>query len=135
MVPKPILAFWRSTVSLFLSRLLMNECSRLRLVLNIVFCVKLSLFTANLLRSCCQRKPAFLSVKEKYCSCRSLEFVVEKNSKFRIRSQTNNSAIVSFYYGHCTFVKRRSLFTKVDYLMFSLSDRVQFRQVTSYRPR
>lgn len=135
MDPKPVLAFWRFTISLFLSHFLTNECFRLRLVLNIVFCVKLSLFTANLLRRCCQRKPAFLSVEEKYSSCRSLESVVEKNSKFRIRGETNNSAIVSFYYGLCTFVKRRSLFTKVDYLMFSLSDQVQFRQVTSYRPR
>ena len=137
MDPKPVLPLWRFTISLFLSHLLLNECSRLSLVLNIVFCViKVSLFISNLLRCCCQRKPAFfLSIKEKWCSRCFLESVVEKNSKFRIRSQTNNSAIVSFYYGLSTFVKRRTVFTKVNYLMFSLSELVQFRQVTSYRPR
>ena len=65
MDPKPVLAFWRFSISLFLSHLLMNECSRLSLVLNIVFWVKVSLFTSNLLRCCCQRKAAFFIGKRK----------------------------------------------------------------------
>lgn len=105
MGPKPVLAFWRVSISLFLSHFLTNECSRLRLVLNIVFWVKLS-FHCTLITSLLSRKASFFTGKRKILfSCRSLESVVEKSSKFRIRSQANNSAIVSFYYGLCTFVK------------------------------